>query len=303
MPSAADNRRGILAVLAAMALFCANDTLVKLATVSMPVSEVITIRSGFATVLAFGLVAAQGTLGQLRLVGSPLIAGRAVLEAFVACGFITALAQLPLATITVIGQSTPLITTALVAALGLEAVGWRRWSATLVGFAGVLVVLRPTSANVDAYGLLALVSAGGSAARDLMTRSIGFHISSTVITLTATISVTVAGAVLGLVGAAAGESWLAPGWRESAYLVGAAVLVTAGNYANVVAFRGSEMSLVSPFRYTVILWAIVFGLIAFGQVPDAPAMAGAALIVASGIYTIHRERVRRAALDARAPAR
>jgi drug/metabolite transporter (DMT)-like permease len=98
----------------------------------------------------------------------------------------------------VIGQSTPLITTALVAALGLEAVGWRRWSATLVGFAGVLVVLRPTSANVDAYGLLALASAGGSAARDLLTRSIGFHISSTVITLTATIAVTVTGAILGL---------------------------------------------------------------------------------------------------------
>lgn len=290
-------------MLAAMALFCANDTLVKLATAAMPVSEVMTIRSAFASLLALGFVAARGALPQVRLAASPLVAGRAVLEALVAAGFITALAQLPLATITVIGQSTPLIMTALAAALGFEAVGWRRWSATLVGFAGVLIVLRPTSANLDFYGLLALASAGVSAARDMMTRWIGMHVPSAVVTLASTVSVAVIGAALGVIGMAAGDYWVAPGWREMAYLVAAAVLVTGGNLANVIAFRGADVSLVSPFRYTVILWAIAFGLIVFGEPPDAFAMAGAALIVASGIYTIHRERVRRAAMDATGGAR
>jgi drug/metabolite transporter (DMT)-like permease len=302
LASAAENRRGIVAMLAAMALFCANDTFVKLATATMPVSEVMTVRSAFASLLALGFVAGSGTFAQVRRAASPLVAGRAVLEAMVAAGFITALAQMPLATITVVGQSAPLMMTALAAALGVEAVGWRRWSATLVGFAGVLIVLRPTSATVDVYGLLALAAAAVSAARDLTTRWIGVEIPSTVVTLAATIAVTLIGMVLGLVGAAAGESWTAPGGREIVYLTIAGVLVTLGNYANVVAYRGAEVSVVSPFRYTVILWAIVFGLFVFGQPPDAPAMAGAALIVASGIYTIHRERVRRAALAARAAA-
>lgn len=303
MASAAENRRGIIAVLAAMALFCANDTLVKLATESMPVSEVVTIRSAFASMIALGFVAGAGALGQLRRAISPLVAGRALLEGLVAVGFITALAQLPIATITVIGQSTPLVMTALAAVLGFEAVGWRRWSATLVGFAGVLIVLRPTAANVDAYGLLAFASAVVSAARDLMTRWIGGDVPSVIVTFAATIAVTAVGAIVGLIGAAAGESWIAPGAREITYLVAAAVLVTLGNYANVVAFRGADVSLVSPFRYTVILWAILFGLVVFGEPPDALAMAGAALIVASGIYTIHRERVRRAAMDATGGAR
>jgi drug/metabolite transporter (DMT)-like permease len=221
----------------------------------------------------------------------------------VAAGFITALAQMPLATITVIGQSAPLMMTALAAALGVEAVGWRRWCATLVGFAGVLIVLRPSRASVDLYGLLGLAAAAISAARDLTTRWIGVDVPSSIVTLAATIAVTMIGLVLGLIGGAAGESWTVPGPRAIAYLVLAGVLVTVGNYANVVAYRGAEVSVVSPFRYTVILWAIVFGLLVFGQPPDAVAMAGAALIVASGIYTIHRERVRRAALDARAAAR
>jgi len=285
-------------MLAAMALFCANDTLVKLATAAMPASEAMTIRSSFATLIALGYIAAHGHLGYLRLAATPMVASRAVLEALVASGFITALAHLPLPTITVIGQSTPLIMTALAAALGLEAVGWRRWTATLVGFAGVLIVLRPTSANLDVYGWLALGTAFISAGRDTMTRWIGAHVPSSVVTFASTVSVTLLGALLGLVGAAAGEVWVAPGWQEGGYLLGAAVLVTAGNLANVIACRRAELSVVSPFRYTVILWAIAFGLLVFGEPPDAFAMTGAALIVASGIYTIHRERVRRAAMDA-----
>jgi drug/metabolite transporter (DMT)-like permease len=301
--ASAENRRGIIARLAAMALFCANDTLVKLATAAMPVSEVMTIRSAFASLMALGLVAARGSLGQLRLAAAPLVAGRAVLEALVAVAFITALSKMPLATITVIGQSTPLIMTALVAALGFEAVGWRRWTATLLGFAGVLIVVRPTSATLDVYGLLALAAAGIAATRDLMTRWIGVEVPSAIVTFASTVSVALIGAALGLIGAAAGEDWVAPGWRALACLALAAVLVTAGNLANVIAFRGAEVSVVSPFRYTVILWAIAFGLIVFGDPPDLPAMAGAGLIVASGIYTIHRERVRRAAVDATGDAR
>jgi drug/metabolite transporter (DMT)-like permease len=299
LASAAENRRGILAMLAAMALFCANDTLVKLATQALPVSQVITIRSAFASLVAVALIASHGALQHVRLALTPLVAGRALLEATVAVGFITALAHMPLATITVIGQSTPIIMSAIVALLGFEAVGWRRWSATLVGFAGVMIVLRPTETSIDVYGLLTLGCSAVSAFRDLTTRWIGVNVPSTIVTLAATVAVTAVGAALGLIGAATGEPWMPLAPRELAYLVVAGVLVTVGNYANVVAFRGVDVSVVSPFRYSVILWAIFFGLVVFGDPPDALAMVGAALIVASGIYTIHRERVRRAAMDAR----
>jgi uncharacterized membrane protein len=142
--------------------------------------------------------------------------------------------------------------------------------------------------------LLTEVSAVLVAIRDFVTRAIGAHVPSIVITLSTTIGVCLAGFVLGLP-----EDWRPLAGADLMLLVGAAALVTTGNFAVVTAFRGTEVSVVSPFRYSSVPIAIVLGLVVFGDVPDLIASTGIVLVVASGLYTIHRERVRQREAAAR----
>ena len=219
---------------------------------------------------------------------------RSCLEAVIAFLFITSVAMLPLANITAILQATPIIMTLMAVVMGIETVGWRRWSAIVVGFAGVLLIAKPGLAGFDAYAVLALLAAVLVAFRDFVTRAIGAHVPSVVITLSTTIGVCLAGFLLGLA-----EDWrpLAP--ADLGLLAAAAALVTTGNVAVVIAFRGTEVAVVSPFRYSGVPLAIVLGLAVFGDVPDLVASAGIVLVVASGLYTIHRERVRQREAAAR----
>ncbi|HEX8167364.1 MAG TPA: DMT family transporter [Beijerinckiaceae bacterium] len=286
--SPADNRRGILAMLCAMLFFITNDTLLKLASASLPPGQIMAVRGLIATMMALCIVAAMGDLRSIRKLASPLAALRACLEAVVAFLFISSLSHLPLAIITAIVQSTPLIMTAAMVVLGLERVRWRRWSAIAVGFIGVLVIVRPGPEGLNVYALVALATAVLVAGRDLATRFVPPDVPSTVVALASTAAVGLAGALAGV-----GETWPPLGGREMAYIVGAAILVTLGNLANIMAFRGTDVSVVSPFRYSVILWAILLGMVVFGELPDPTAFLGIALIAGSGVYTIHRERVRR----------
>lgn len=294
-----DNRRGIVAMLLAMAFFVVNDSLLKLAAATAPAGQIMAVRGLFATAMAVAMVAAAGELRSIRKLASPFAALRACLEATVAFLFISTLPHLPLAIITAIVQSTPLIMTLVMVVLGLERVGWRRWSAIIVGFVGVLLVVRPGAEGFDIHALVALGVALLVTARDLATRFIPPDVPSTVAALASTAAVGLAGLLAGL-----GETWPPLPAQELSYIVGAAILVTLGNLANIIAFRGTDVSVVAPFRYSVILWAILLGLAVFGELPGAGAFAGIALIVASGVYTIHREHARRreAARAAGAPA-
>lgn len=283
-----DNRRGIVAMLLAMAFFVVNDSLLKLAAATAPAGQIMALRGLFATAIALAIVAAAGELRGLARLASPAVLGRAVLEAVVAFLFISSLPRLPLAVLTAIVQSTPLIMTVAMVLLGMERVRWRRWSAIIVGFVGVLVIVRPGAEGFDLYALVAVAVALLVAARDLATRFVPSDVPSTVVALASTASVGLAGLLAGL-----GEDWPPLPARELSYIGGAAVLVTLGNLANIVAFRGTDVSVVAPFRYSVILWAILLGLVIFGELPEPSAFVGIALVVASGVYTIHREQVRR----------
>ena len=284
----ADNRRGILAMLAAMLFFITNDTLLKLASASLPPGEIMAVRGAFATMMALCIVAATGELRNVKKLASPFVMLRAALESCVAFLFITSLAHLPIANITAITQSTPILMTIAMVALGLERVRWRRWTAILVGFIGVIVIVRPGPEGFNVYALVAVAAAVLVAGRDLATRFVPGEVPSTVVTLSTTSAVGLAGLVAGL-----GETWHWLGSHELAYILGAAVLVTLGNLAVIVAFRGTDVSVVAPFRYSVILWAILSGFVVFGELPDPTAFVGIALIVGSGVYMIHREQVRR----------
>lgn len=287
MHTYAANRRGILLMLAAMTLFTVNDTLLKLASASYPPGQIMAVRGVFASLMTLGLVKAMGELASLGRIGSPKVLIRAALEALVSFLFITSLSRLPIANVTAILQATPIILTLMAVLSGVERIGWRRWSAVLCGFAGVLVIVRPSAEGFNLYAGLALASAVGVAGRDFITSSIGHHVPAVVVTLSTSLAVTATGSALAL-----GETWQPLATREILILLAAAAVVTAGNLGVVMALRAADLSAVSPFRYAAVLASIALGFLVFGDLPDAVSCLGILLIVASGIYAIHRQAVR-----------
>lgn len=289
MSQAQKNLRGIVAMMLAMGLFVINDTLVKLAREHWEAGQIMAVRGLFGLVIMAVWLRQSGALGKLNLVLRPPMLGRGALEAGIAAAFITALGFMPLAEITAILMLAPLLITALSMILFGEKVGWRRWSAVVVGFLGMLLVVRPGDGAFPLFALaLAFVSVLGVAARDITTRRLPLDVPTAVIALMSIIGTTLAGAILSLFG---------DGWRpitpELALIIAAAALFVAlGNYSIVAACRDAELSVVSPFRYVVIIWAVLLGILVFGDWPSPVALAGIALIGASGLYTLHRERIR-----------
>lgn len=287
MATAAQNRRGIIAMLTAMSLFCCNDALMKLAREAFPTGQAVTLRTGFAIVAGLVMVAMMGDWRKLPSGLRPLVLGRGAVEALCAVTFIWALGLLPLATITAILMASPLLIVVLAVLLRIETVGWRRTIALAVGFVGVLIVMRPSADGFSLAALIALASAFLVAIRDLMTRMIGDDVPSTVISLTTTVIVGSLSLSLGTL-----ETWQSP-WRiELLYLGLAALLVTAGGFCIISAFRNTDVGVVAGYRYSVVLVAVLIGWLVWSETPDRIAFAGIALIVGSGLYTLHRQRVR-----------
>lgn len=286
MATAVQNRRGIIAMLTAMTLFCCNDALMKLARDAFPTGQAVALRTGFAILAGLALVAALGDWRKLKLGLRPLVLLRGLVEALGAMTFIFALGLLPLANITAILMASPLLIVVLAVVLRIESVGWRRTAALAIGFIGVLIVMRPSADGFSAAALIALGSAVLVAVRDLTTRFIGDDIPSTVISLSTTVLVGLLGFAMGAV-----EEWQSP-WRiETAYLVVAAVLVTSGGYFIVGAFRNTDVGVIAGYRYSIVMIAALLGWLIWGDTPDGIALLGIALIVGSGLYTLHRQRV------------
>lgn len=282
------NSRGIVFMLLAMAFFVTNDTFMKMAREELPAGQVMAIRGGFGIVFTLTFVIAMGELGRARHVLRGIVMARAALELAVAICFIVALGHLPLADITAMGQSAPLLIAAYVALTGHEQMGWRRWSAIVVGFIGVLLVVRPGGPGFDIYSVLGLMSAVLVAARDLVTRYVPRDVPTVLILSATTLMVALGGVAMGAV-----EDWQTASWTAIGHLALAGLFVTLGHYCVISAFRGVEIAVVSPFRYSVVLFAVLFGIVFFGEIPDAIASVGTLLIVLSGLYTLHRERVKR----------
>jgi drug/metabolite transporter (DMT)-like permease len=287
LASAAENRRGIVFMLAAMSLFVVNDTLMKLARETYPAGQAIALRAVFAILFGVALVFAAREGDRLAMAFRPRVLLRGMLEAFGALTFGWSLGLIPLANITAINMASPLLIVALAVLLGIERVGWRRTLALTVGFIGVLFVVRPGAASFNTAALVAVFSVLFTACRDLATRSIGDDVPSTIVSLTTTVLVGVIALGFGLT-----EQWQTI-WRvETVYVGLAAILVTAGTFFIISAFRRTDVAVISQYRYAVIVFATLLGYLVWGDVPDLFAFFGIALIVGSGLYTMHRQRVR-----------
>ncbi len=295
MALAPANRRGILALLTATAAFSANDAITKFVAREYPVGQVLFVRGVMTTVMVGALLIAWGYTRALRRGANGLVCARAVLEALAALLFTSAVIHMPLASLSTILLVSPLIITALSVIFYKEIVGWRRWTAIAVGFIGTLFVVKPTPSAFDAWALVGLVCAFISASRDTLTRRLDPGIPTIVISFMSAVSVTIAGALLGLT-----EQWPAMPSTPLSLLAIAAIFLATGNFFVVMAFRGVTVSLIAPFRYSALLWAGLAGYVGFSEIPDRWSLAGALLIVGSGVYALHREAVRGQEVTSRA---
>lgn len=280
----------------AMASFVTNDALVKTVSASLPAAQLIFIRGVFATALLLVVAQSMGVLraGQLRGALQRPVLVRAGLDSLATLTYLTSLFHLPIGNATAINMATPLfITLFAVLAFG-ERVQPARWLAIVTGFVGVLLVVQPSAAGFNAYALLCLVGTLLHSGRDLMTRRIDPNISSLLITLATAVAVTLLSGLL-----SAFQGWKPIGALPLSQLAAASAFLSVGYYLIIVGMRSGEMSVIAPFRYTGLLFALVMGWAIWGDVPNTLAWAGIALLVSAGLYVLHSERGRaRAELEA-----
>lgn len=286
MQNLSDNFRGALFMSISMAGFALNDATIKLISGELGFYQIIFLRGVFATLLIALLVQRQGGLFYLpSRHDAGIMAVRAAAEVGGTFCFLTALFNMPIANATAILQALPLAVT-LAAALFLgEKVGWRRYTAIAVGFTGVLIIVRPGGEGFNAYALWAVAAVGFIVLRDLTTRRLSEGIPSAYVALSSSLILTLAGGLLSLT-----VPWPPVSGSALATLAGAAGFLFFGYLFAVMTMRVGEVSFVSPFRYSVLIWAILLGLLLFGEVPDGWTLFGSAVVVGMGIYTFYRER-------------
>lgn len=283
--TAQENLRGILSMLAAMLLFITNDMLVKLASEQLPTMQIIFLRGSMALVLVVVAAYATGALDRIPRSGGRMLGLRTIGEIGSTLFYLTALFHMPIANATAILQAMPIVMT-LVSALFLgEIVRWRRWVAVVVGFLGMLLVVQPGTDGFDIYAVLAIISLGFAVLRDFCSRYLPAEMPSLFVSMVAMAAVTTVGGALMLM-----EPWQPVSLEAWIYLAAAAVFLSGAFFFIIEAMRHGEVSVVTPFRYSILLIAIAYGYLIWGNLPDLLATAGIVLIVGSGLYVFYRER-------------
>ncbi len=284
-----DNTRGILAMSASVVAFIFNDALVKLAAESMPGVQAIGLRGLFATLWCVIALLASGSWKRVGGAAHPQVVLRGALEAAAAIVYLIALFHIPFAIATAVNLSTPLVLTVLAVLVLKEDVRWRRWSAVLAGFAGVLLVIQPRPGDINAWTWAVLAAALIGAVRDVLSRFLPVGVPSLVVSFTTASMVAIVGCAWSLF-----AGWQPTSWEAIGFLLASSLLLASGYQLALLAMRSrAEFSVIGSFRYASVLWAIGIGYVVWGDVPNALALFGIAVIVASGLYILHRERLRR----------
>ncbi|MEX3316587.1 DMT family transporter [Sulfitobacter sp. PS-8MA] len=279
------NTIGALLMIASMACFTFNDTMLKATDGAIPLFQLLFLRGAITSVL---ILALSGRLGritwQLPRRDWQVIGLRSVAEVAAAYFFLSALFSMPLANVTAILQVVPLSVTLASALVLREAVGWRRLSAIAVGFCGVLLIVKPGAEGFNIWSIYVLIAVLCVTVRDLSTRALSPAVPSMTVTLITALSVMAAAGLASL-----STPW-APVTVDLALLVGgSAVFVMGGYFFSIQVMRAGDVSFIAPFRYTGLLWALLLGWLVFGDWPGPLTLIGATIVVATGIFTLYRE--------------
>ena len=289
-----DNIRGAAFMVFAMFCFAVEDGFIKLLAYGMPVGQIISVicLGGLVGFLGWGVFKGD-RLWQPEYRNGKVIL-RSLCDTAGTLMFATAISLIPLTTASAVIQATPLVV-ALGAALFLaQPIGWRRWIAIFAGFAGVLIIIRPGMEGFIPATLLAVGGMLGLAARDLFTRSLTVALTGPQLATHTFAMIAPAGFLLM---ALQGEAIVIPDGRQSLLLLASVIVGMIAYLAIVAATRGGNAGIISSFRYSRMVFALVIGYVMFAETPDLPTLIGAAIIISSGIYTLWREtKLHRASL-------
>lgn len=284
------NLQGILLMVVGMAGLAITDALLKLLGGAVPLGQLLIIQGIGGTVIFGTLALRQGDTNWVANFLLPVVLWRNLFEMIAALSFLTALVLVPLSTLSAILQANPLIVTLGAALWFKEPVGARRWAAICVGLFGVLLVIQPWSDSFGALALLCVLATVALAVRDLITRRLPKNLSTYQAATYAIATMIPIGCLVLLV---TGDSMIRPNTTQTLLLITTVLTMPIGYFGITAAMRVGDVAVVTPFRYTRILFALILAAVIFKERPDALTLLGAAIIVASGLYTIWREHARR----------
>lgn len=280
------NMRGAVFMMISMAGFVLNDTMIKLISSEIDLYQAVFLRGIMASALLGVLAWHKGALSfrptrhELKI-----ISWRTFSEVGATFCFLTALFNMPLANATAILQSLPLAVPLAASIFLGQRVGWRRYLAILIGFCGVLLIIKPGTDGFSVYSMWALGAVGFVTLRDLLSYKLSPQTPSIYVALFTAL------AVMLLAGAASStQDWQDVSLTNAIRLMAASGFILVGYISAVVAMRHGDIAVVSPFRYSVMIWALLLGIFVFGETPDMLTILGTAIIIATGVFTFYRER-------------
>ena len=289
MSSASHPFRGPLFMVIATGTYVINDTMMKLATEGLPPYQVLMMRGIMAALWGMPLLFALGYGKNLRQLFERRVLARNFAEMAAILRSIVALANMPIADASALGQITPLLVLLGVSVLFGEKIGPVRMALIGLGFVGALMVAQPTMQGISIYAGLALANAVFCAVRDIAGRRIGHEVPGMIVAMSAVLVVLVGAGIMHV----ATEQWVMPQLHHLALLAGAGLFLVCGHYFIFMAYRIGPTSAVAPFFYFFTFWAVVSGLVVFGQLPNGLALGGIVLVVASGLAVVLLDERRR----------
>lgn len=280
-----DNTRGAIYMVISMAAFTLNDTAMKAVAETLPLFQSIALRGLFSVValVIIGLYMRSLRFSLPREDRGPVLL-RSVAEVSGTILFLLALVHMPIANLSAILQFLPLAVALAAALVFRERIGWRRLSAILIGFIGVLIIIRPGADGFSVWSLMGLGSVLCVVVRDLSTRRLSKATPSVTVAVWAAGCVAATGAIV-----ATWEGWQPVSAHQALLITASASMLIVGYIFSIMVMRVGEIGFVAPYRYTGLIWAIVLGWIVFGDFPDGWTLLGSAIVVGTGVFTILRE--------------
>nr|WP_245501969.1 DMT family transporter [Mesorhizobium sp. M2A.F.Ca.ET.039.01.1.1] len=289
------NIRGPLFMVVSTGSYLVNDTMMKLATAGLPPYEVLLLRGAAATAWGVPLLLMLGYARQIPLLFERKVLRRNLFELLAILCYVVALANMQIADSTALGQITPLLVLVGSSMLFGERIGATRMALIGLGFVGALMVAQPTMQGISVYALLALGNAAFAAVRDIAGRKVSAEVPGMIVAIAAVLVVLVGSGAAHLVS----EQWMMPEGRHLLLIAGAGLFLIFGHFFIFMAYRVGPTSAVAPFYYCFTVWAVISGLLVFGQFPNALAVCGILLVMVSGLVIVSLdERKRRLAMVA-----
>ena len=283
------NLYGSLYMTLSMFVYASSDAFIKYIGLILPLSEILFLRGILAVFLLLILTYFRNELfvsvdkNQIKF-----LILRVTGDVGCTIFFLTALINMKLANATAVLQCVPLALAFSAAVFLKEDVGWRRWSAIVFGFVGVLIIIKPTSTEFNYYSLMALMAVCFIVLRDLSTSRLNESIPSTFVSLITALSVTITGLLF-----LPFQTWVKPSFEIIGSLSATAVLLILGVLFNIISMRTGEVSFIAPFRYSIIIFAILYGIIFYNEFPDKLMIFGSIILVSAGLYTLYREQIKK----------